>query len=440
MLNTLLPSSRQARAAAISLVFLLAACGDKPQPEQQGMKIPVSVIQVQPSSAEITTQLPGRVEAIKDAEIRARVTGIVEEINFRQGSDVEQDQLLFTIDAAPYAAARDQAQAQLQRAQADVQAAESLANRYSTLVKSNAVSRQEYDNAIAQAAQGRAAVAAAQALLQSSEIDLGYTQITAPISGRIGKSLVTEGALVSASAATLMASVQQLDRVYVDLTQSTAQLSRLRRALASGELTQSDDGHAVASVILEDGTEYEHTGELLFSGVAVDPATGQVSLRAEFPNPDQILLPGMYVRVRLQQGVDNNALLVPDQAIQRGSDGLNTLMLVSEEGTVRPVAVTVGAKVGNQNIITAGLNVGDTVIVEGFQKIRPGAPVQAIPWSVQDDKAQAAGESPATDQHAVAAPQNAEAPVSAASSKDDEPATAGDADISKAANAADSGK
>lgn len=390
MLNTWLPARRQARVAVISFIFMLAACGDKQQPAPQGMKIPVSVVQVQPSVAEITTELPGRVEAIKDAEIRARVTGIVEEINFRQGSDVEQGQLLFTIDPAPYVAARDQAQAQLQRAQADVQAAESLANRYATLVKSNAVSRQEYDNAVAQAAQGRAAVAAAQALLQSSEIDLGYTTITAPISGRIGKSLVTEGALVSAASATLMASVQQLDRVYVDLTQSTAQLSRLRRALESGELTRSDDGHAVASAILEDGTEYEHSGELLFSGVSVNPATGQVSLRAEFENPDQILLPGMYIRVRLQQGVDDHALLVPDQAIQRGADGLSTLMLVSDEGTVRPVAVTVGTKVGVQSIISSGLNAGDTVIVEGFQKIRPGAPVQPVPWSVPGDQPQSA--------------------------------------------------
>lgn len=433
MLNTWLPSLRQARAAAISLVFLLSACGDKPQPAPQGMKIPVSVIQVQPSSAEITTELPGRVEAIKDAEIRARVTGIVEEINFRQGSDVEQGQLLFTIDAAPYTAARDQAEAQLQRAQADVQAAESLAKRYSTLVKSNAVSRQEYDNAIAQAAQGRAAVASAQALLQSAEIDLGYTQITAPISGRIGKSMVTEGALVSASAATLMASVQQLDRVYVDLTQSTAQLSRLRRALASGELTQSDDGHAVASVILEDGTEYEHTGELLFSGVSVDPTTGQVSLRAEFQNPDQILLPGMYVRVRLQQGVDNNALLVPNQAIQRGGDGLSTLMLVSDEGTVRPVAVTVGAQVGTESIITSGLNAGDTVIVEGFQKIRPGAPVEAVPWTVSADTPQGADQSTAPDQSAAAASQNADGAASSDGADNASNAT-------NATNEADSGK
>lgn len=384
MFNTWLPIRQRVHAVAVSFIFFLAACGDEPQSAPQGMKIPVSVVQVQSSVAEITTELPGRVEAIKDAEIRARVTGIVEEINFRQGSDVEQGQLLFTIDSAPYQAARDQAAAQLQRAQADVQAAESLANRYSTLIKSNAVSRQEYDNAVAQAAQGRAAVAAAEALLQSAEIDLGYTRITSPISGRIGKSLVTEGALVSASAATLMASVQQLDHVYVDLTQSTTQLARLRRALESGELTQSAEGHALASVILEDGTPYPHPGELLFSGVSVDPATGQVSLRAEFENPEKILLPGMYVRVRLHQGIDNNALLVPDQAIQRGADGLSTLMLVTAEGTVQPVAVTTGAKVGTQTIITGGLSAGDTVIVEGFQKIRPGAPVQPVPWSAQD--------------------------------------------------------
>lgn len=397
MSNTWLPVRQQARAAAVvSFLFLLSACGDKPQPAPQGMKIPVSVIQVQPTTAEITIELPGRVEAVKDAEIRARVTGIVEEINFRQGSDVEQGQLLFTIDSAPYEAARDQANAQLQRAKADVQAAESLATRYATLIKANAVSRQEYDNAVAQAAQGRASVAAANAALQSASIDLGYTKIASPISGRIGKPLVTEGALVSASAATLMAAVQQLDQVYVDLTQSTTQLSQLRRALESGELKQSPDGHALASVILEDGTEYEYPGRLLFSGVSVDPTTGQVNLRAEFENPDQILLPGMYARVRLQQGVDDHAMLVPDQAIQRGADGLNTLMLVSDDGTVKPIAVTVGARVKNQSIIIRGLNPGDTVIVEGFQKIRPGAPVQPMPWSKQEGADAPADASPAS--------------------------------------------
>ncbi|MFA5520352.1 MAG: efflux RND transporter periplasmic adaptor subunit [Castellaniella sp.] len=370
--------------AAFSVVLLLAACKDSPQSQQpQGMQIPVSVIEVQPQRAEIEVELPGRVEAIKDAEIRARVTGIVEEINFRQGSDVQQGQLLFTIDPAPYEAARDQAAAQLQRAQADVQAATLLANRYSRLIKSNAISRQELDNANAQAAQGRAAVAAAEAALKSAEIDLGYTRVTSPIAGRIGKSLITEGALVSAGAATLMAAVQQIDRVYVDLTRSTAQLAELRRAMESGALRRSSEGNAQATVVLEDGSLYAHRGELLFSGVSVDPSTGQVSLRAVFPNDEQILLPGMYVRVRLQQGVDENALLVPEHAVQRSADGLSTLMLV-KDGAISPMAVTLGSRVGTQIMVVAGLQAGDVVVVEGFQKIRPGAPVQPMPWKAAD--------------------------------------------------------
>ncbi len=375
--------------AVFSVSVLLAACNDKVEPQQaQGMKVPVSVVQVQPEVAQIEVDLPGRVEAIKDAEIRARVTGIVEEINFRQGSDVTQGQLLFTIDAAPYAAARDEANAQLQRAKADVAAATLLADRYARLVKSNAISRQEYDNANAQAAQGRAAVAAAEAALQTAEINLGYTRVTAPISGRIGKSLVTEGALVSASAATLMAAVQQIDQVYVDLTRSTSQLAQLRQALESGQLSESSGGNPVARVVLEDGRDYQHAGELLFSGVSVDPSTGQVSLRAVFPNPEQILLPGMYVRVRLAQGVDNQALLVPEQAVQRGADGLSTLMLVKND-VIAPTAVTLGPKVGARVMVLSGLSSGDTVVVEGFQKIRPGAPVQAMPWK-QDAAAQGA--------------------------------------------------
>lgn len=372
-----------ASAAGLLFLFMLSACQDKPQSAPQGMKVPVSVVQIEPSTAEITVDLPGRVEAIKDAEIRARVTGIVTEINFRQGSDVEKDQRLFTIDPAPYQAARDQAEAQLQRARADIESAQALADRYAKLVKRNAVSQQEYDNARAQAAQGRAAIAAAEAALQSAQIDLDYTEVVSPIAGRIGKSLVTEGALVSASSATLLAKVQQIDRVYVDITQSSTELSQLRRAIESGELRQSAEGNAMVTVMLDDGSPYEHAGELLFSGVTVDPKTGQVSLRAEVPNPEQVLLPGMYVRVRLPQGIDDNALIVPDQAIQRGADGLSTLMLIKDE-KVTPVSVQTGARVKGGTIIRKGLSAGDTVMVEGFQKARPGAPVQASPW--QPDK------------------------------------------------------
>lgn len=343
------------------------------------MKVPVSVVEVQPQSTAIYTELPGRVEAIKDAEIRARVTGIVTGIAFKQGSDVKEGELLFTIDPAPYEAQRDQAAAQLKNAQADVRSARLFAQRYSKLIKQNAVSRQEYDNAVAQAGQAEAAVAAAKAALQAADINLGYTRITSPINGRIGKSLVTEGALVSATSATQMATVQQLDRVYVDVTRSTTELANLRRALESGQLKQSADGNATAQVLLEDGSVYPRTGKLLFSGVTVDPATGQVSLRAEFENPDEILLPGMYVRVRLQQGVDEKALLVPNQAIQRTADGLNSLMLV-KEGKIAPMAVTLGPQVNGKTVVYKGLNPGDQVVVEGFQKIRPGAPVQPMPW------------------------------------------------------------
>jgi membrane fusion protein (multidrug efflux system) len=351
------------------------------------MKVPVSVVTVEPARTEVFVDLPGRVEAIKDAEIRARVTGIVTEINFRQGSDVKENQLLFTIDPAPYRAVRDQAAAQLQRARADARSARLLAQRYSGLIKSNAISRQEYDNAVAQAGQADAAVAAAEATLQSADINLGYTKIVSPIDGRIGKSLVTEGALVSATAATPMATVQQLDRVYVDLTRSTAQLAQLRKAMAEGVLQESGKDAAKIRVVLEDGTVYGQEGRLLFSGVTVDPTTGQVNLRAEFPNPEQVLLPGMYVRVLLQQGVDDKALLVPKQAVQRTADGLSSLMLV-KDGKVSPVVVQTGAEVKNQWIINKGLNPGDVVVVEGFQKIRPGAAVQANPWNSSPAQAQ----------------------------------------------------
>lgn len=379
-------SGQPLRIVLFSSLLLLAACGEKPQQQGgAGMKVPVSVVTVEPASADVYVVLPGRVEAIKDAQIRARVTGIVNEINFEQGSDVQKGQLLFTIDPAPYKAVREQAAAQLLRAQADAKASRALSQRYAKLIKENAISRQEYDNAYAQTAQAEAAIAAAQAALQSADIDLGYTQVISPINGRIGKSLITEGALVSAANATLMANVQQLDTVYVDLTRSTMQLTQLRQALASGELTQTPDGAAFAQVLLEDGSVYKDTGKLLFSGVSVDPGTGQVSLRAEFSNPDQILLPGMYVRVRLQQGVDAKALLVPQQAIQRTADGLNSLIVV-KDGAAQPVTVTVGSQLGGKSIITKGLNPGDVVIVEGFQKIRPGAPVQPIPWEGQPDQ------------------------------------------------------
>lgn len=373
----------KARAAVLLSVLTLAACSDPPAQGPGGMKVPVSVITVEPTAAQVNVDLPGRVSALQDAQVRARVTGIVNEINFDQGSDVEEGQLLFTIDPSQYRAVRDQAAAQLKLAQADARAAQLLANRYSRLVKNSAVSQQEYDNAVATAAQANAAVAAAKAALQSAEIDLGYTKVVSPIAGRIGRAYVTEGALVSAPSATLLADVQSFERVYVDITRSTAQLAQLRKAIASGQLTQSPDGAAQVTVVLEDGSEYERPGKLLFSGVSVDPGTGQVSLRAEVPNPDQILLPGMYVRVKVAQGVDEKALLVPQQAVQRDASGNSSLIIVAE-GVAKAVPVQVGPAVGGQFMITSGISSGDVVIVEGFQKARPGAPVAPQPWKKAD--------------------------------------------------------
>jgi membrane fusion protein (multidrug efflux system) len=360
------------------LALILSGCGERPQ-MNPGMP-QVSVITVQPQRAPIVSELPGRVDAVRDAQIRARVTGIVQRITFEQGGDVKANQLLFKIDPAPYKAAYDQATAQLKQAQANLFSAKLLADRYAPLVKANAVSKQEYDNAVASYRQADATVAAAKAAQDNAAINLSYTDVTSPITGRIGKPLVTEGALVESTSATQMATVQQLDPIYVDFTQSTADLAALRRAFASGRLQQVGQDAARATVVLEDGSEYDHPGKLLFTGITVDPSTGQVNLRAEVPNPDGILLPGMYVRVRLEQGFDDVALMVPQQALQRTADGKQSLMLV-RDNKIAQSPVTTGGAHQNNWLITSGLKAGDVVVVEGFQKIRPGAPVQVTQWN-----------------------------------------------------------
>ncbi|MGN6660731.1 MAG: efflux RND transporter periplasmic adaptor subunit [Achromobacter mucicolens] len=359
------------------LALILAGCGERPQ-MNPGMP-QVSVVTVQPQRAPIVSELPGRVDAVRDAQIRARVTGIVQRITFEQGGDVKENQLLFKIDPAPYKAAYDQATAQLKQAQANLFSAKLLADRYAPLVKANAVSKQEYDNAVASFRQADATVAAAKAAQDNAAINLSYTDVTSPITGRIGKPLVTEGALVESTSATQMATVQQLDPIYVDFTQSTADLAALRRAFASGRLQQVGKDAARATVVLEDGSEYEHPGKLLFTGITVDPTTGQVNLRAEVPNPDGILLPGMYVRVRLEQGFDDVALMVPQQALQRTADGKQSLMLV-RDNKVAQAPVTTGGVYQNNWLVTSGLKAGDVVVVEGFQKIRPGAKFTGAPW------------------------------------------------------------
>ncbi|MFA7436758.1 efflux RND transporter periplasmic adaptor subunit [Castellaniella sp.] len=384
------------RLLILVVLLGLSACGREAPQAPAGMKIPVSVIELQPQATQITTDLPGRVLAIEDAEIRARVTGIVKSINFDQGSVVKAGQLLFVIDPAPYQAARDQAAAQLQNAQAADLSARLLEQRYAKLIKNHAISQQDFDNAQAQARQASAAVAAAQAALDAAEIDLGYTQVTSPIDGRIGKAQVTVGALVSASSATTLAVVHRFNEVYVDITQPVSELATLRNQIARGEIRPDSQGNSRVTILLGDGQPYEHAGTLLFSGIAVDPGTGQVNLRALFPNPEETLLPGLYVRVLLDQGSDDQALVVPQQAILRTPDGNSTVVLVQDDKAAY-VPVQLGPRSGGGYVVYKGLKAGDQLVVAGFQKIRPGAPVQPTPWK---DPAAGSGQNDATSQPA----------------------------------------
>lgn len=406
MLKTRHKAWHPLNAILFSAILLLAACGEKPeQQDTSGMKVPVNVVQVEPEVTTIYVELPGRVESTEEAQVRARVTGIVTAINFEQGSEVKKGDLLFTIDPAPYEALRDQAAAQLKNVEAQAKTTQVLAQRYSKLIKENAVSRQEYDAAMSSSAQSQAAIDAAKASLKSANIDLGYTKVTAPISGRIGGAEITVGALVSAAEATHLATIQNLDELYVNITRPVGEVMGLRKAIADGTLKSDPDGAAKVSAIFDDRSVYAEAGRLLFSGVSVDPTTGQLRMRALFPNPDQILLPGMFVRVRLEQGVDEKALLVPAQAVQYATDGSASLMLV-KEGVVTTAPVKLGNLVDGRIIINDGIEAGDTVVVAGFQKIRPGAPVQAIPWKEggASEKAQApsaaTSTSPESDQTA----------------------------------------
>lgn len=418
MKKTVSKHNRGLLLLALTPLFVLSACN---KPEEQARQAPpmnVATITIKTEEARITSTLPGRINALKDAEVRARVDGIVQSIHFEQGSKVSEGQLLFKIDPAIYQANVNAAQAALNQAQATARSARSLANRYSSLVKSNAISKQEYDNAMANSSQSGAAVEAAKAALESAKINLSYTDVVSPIDGIINRNLVTEGALVSAMGATPMAKVQQLDEVYVDFTQSTSELSALRRGLASGQLERADDGESASVTLeLEDGTVYEQKGKLLFSGVTVDPATGKVNLRAVFPNQDNILLPGMFVRVQIVRGINKNAMLIPTQALQRRSDGGSNVLVV-RDGKVAPSIVKEGDVIGSRTIITEGIEVGDQLIVEGFSKIGPGMPVNPVPWSKDPD-------APAAPQGAPAAtPEQAGGAADAAQEPQQTPASA----------------
>jgi membrane fusion protein (multidrug efflux system) len=324
--------------------------------------------------------LPGRIEAVRVAEVRARVAGILLKRQFEEGADVKAGDVLLEIDPAPLRATLNSAKAVLAKAEANLKQAQAKADRYKALVEFNAVSKQDYDEAAAMALQAEAEVLAGKAGVETASLNLGYATVTAPITGRIGKAKVTEGALVGQNEATPLATIQQLDPIYFDFTQSSTEVLRLRRALEQGKLKGLAPGEAKVTLLLEDGTIYAHPGNLLFSDITVDPTTGMITLRASAPNPEHLLLPGMFARGQLEEAVDSAALTVPQRAVMRGPDGSATVLVVNATNTVELRVIQAEATRGDKWIVSDGLKPGERVIVEGLQKAMPGRPVTPVPF------------------------------------------------------------
>lgn len=375
-------------ASVLSVALWITGCGKQEAPSQSAAaprSLEVGVMQVVAQPQAIQVELPGRSKAFLEAEVRPQVSGIITERSFIEGADVVKGQSLYQIDSATYKAALVSAEADLARANAGLASAKAKAARYQELVKTNAISQQEFDEAEAAYKEALANVTVAKAAINTAKINLEYTQVQAPISGRIGKSNVTAGALVTANQSQTLATIQQLDPINVDIAQSSAQLLRLKAKLKQGSLQAVDN--ADVTLVLEDGTPYSYTGTLQFSEVSVDENTGSVTLRAEFPNPDGVLLPGMYVRAMLNTGTDPHAILVPQKAITRNPKGQAIAMVIGAESKVEARVVTTAEVINHQWRIIDGLTVGDQLIVEGLQKIRPGAPVTGKPIdAAQSDK------------------------------------------------------
>lgn len=348
----------------------------------------VSVTEIQPTELDMTTTLQGRTAPYLVADVRPQVAGILQKRLFKEGSEVKEGQALYQIDPAVYEAAVASAKAELQRAQAVLYQTRLTANRYAQLVKTNAISKQNNDDAQAAYKQAQAAVAAAEAGLKNAQINLDYTTVRSPISGRIGRSLVTPGALLSAHQAQNMAVVQTLDPIYVDVTQSSKEILSLKKDIAAGKL-KTKGGAIPVTLIMEDGTKYPQTGELTLSEVSVDPGTGTITLRAEFPNPENILLPGMFVRTELPQGTMEKALLVPQRAVMREANGTPYVYVV-EDGKIAIRRLVTHRTQGQNWIVEEGLKPGEKVVIEGLQRIRPGVPVQIVPTIAEQEQAKAA--------------------------------------------------
>ncbi|EJF2340733.1 multidrug efflux RND transporter periplasmic adaptor subunit AcrA [Salmonella enterica] len=372
----------------------LTGCDDK-QDQQGGQQMPeVGVVTLKTEPLQITTELPGRTVAYRIAEVRPQVSGIILKRNFVEGSDIEAGVSLYQIDPATYQATYDSAKGDLAKAQAAANIAELTVKRYQKLLGTQYISKQEYDQALADAQQATAAVVAAKAAVETARINLAYTKVTSPISGRIGKSSVTEGALVQNGQASALATVQQLDPIYVDVTQSSNDFLRLKQELANGSLKQ-ENSKAKVDLVTSDGIKFPQSGTLEFSDVTVDQTTGSITLRAIFPNPDHTLLPGMFVRARLQEGTKPTALLVPQQGVTRTPRGDATVLVVGADNKVETRQIVASQAIGDKWLVTDGLKAGDRVVVSGLQKVRPGAQVKVQEITADNKQQAASGDQPA---------------------------------------------
>src|SRR5882672_1746631 len=363
--------------AALTVLFAAYGCSGSAAPVTPPPPV-VSVITVHHESVPVTTELPGRTSANLVAQVRARVDGIVQQRAFQEGADIAANQRLYLIDPAPYRAALDSAQAQLTRAVANVASTRAQAERDAVLVAGNAVSKQAYMNSVAAQRQAAADVAAGRAAVRAAEINLGYTNVVSPISGRVGPALVTQGAYVQAGAATLLATIQQIDPIKVDLTQTSVEGLQLRSEMASGRLKLNGPDATRVHLMLEDGSEYPLSGTLQFTDITVDTGTGSVTVRAIFPNPRFVLLPGMFVRARIEEGVNDHAFLVPQVGVTHDPKGQATAMVVGPDNKAVVRTLSLGGTRGSDWIVTGGLNDGDRVIVSGVQMVQPGMRVRAI--------------------------------------------------------------
>ncbi|MDN3391159.1 efflux RND transporter periplasmic adaptor subunit [Pseudoalteromonas sp. APC 3691] len=352
--------------------------------------VPVGVLTLKSQALTLKKELPGRISAFQIAEIRPQVSGIVQSRLFVEGNEVKQGQALYQIDPATFEADLAASEASVARAEASIASSKSKASRYKELLKIKAVSQQDFDEADAAYKQANAELLTAKAQLKSAQINLDYSHVSSPISGQISKSSVTVGALVSANQSTALATVTQLDPIYIDLTQSSNELTQLKKAISSGALTVDSANQTDVELIMEDGSIYPHKGTLQFSEVTVDPSTGSVTLRAKFSNPEKLLLPGMYARASIVEGVKAGAILAPQRGVSRNSKGEPTAMVVSKDNTVESRVLKVDRTIGSDWLVTDGLSDGDKLIVEGLQKIRPGAPVNPseIQSSTKADQAQ----------------------------------------------------